>query len=192
MGDTMYSVGNNTNTIPCDKLNEIYKKMPLLRQQRVDKIKIDVDRANSIVAWDMIEKLMAKNGINAYDYDYAVDDNGKPYLVDCPLYFSISHSKNVVAVSVCDTEVGVDVQHIVDDYDKIAKKVCTKNELEQIKTKRDFLRVWTHKEATVKCTGAGIADMTRYDFSKEYDSQFRYTFYEFDDYCLVECKKEGD
>lgn len=191
MGDIMYSVIKNTNTIPSSKLNEIYKKMPLLRQQRVDRIKCDNDKANSIIAWDMLADLMKKMGVNVYDYEYAVDENGKPYFVDCPLHFSISHSKNVVVVSVCDTEVGVDVQHMVDDYEKIAKRVCTNNELDLIKTKHDFLGVWTHKEATVKCTGAGIADMIRYDFSKEYDSQFCYTVYEFDDYCIVECKKVG-
>lgn len=181
----------NVDSYSHDELTNIYNSMPSVRQARVDKMKMPKDRANSIVAWQLVKQGMERFGINADDYDYAVDDNGKPYLVDCPYYFSISHSDSVVVVSVCDTEVGVDVQTIVDDYEKIAKRICTPNEIALIKSKQDFLLVWTHKEATVKCTGEGISAMEKYDFSKDYESCFDYTFLNNEKYCVVECKKVG-
>lgn len=182
----------NVAELPSEELTAIYNSMPNARKSRVDAIKTDIDRANSIVAWRLVRQGMEHFGIDVDDYDYALDDNGKPYLVGCPLHFSISHSGDMVAVSVCDTEVGIDVQKTVDDYARIAKKVCTPDEIAFIKNKYDFIKVWAHKEATVKCTGEGISAMTKYDFSKEYDPCFCYTTYHNDDFCIVECKKVSE
>lgn len=189
LGDIVYIIKRVTDKISLDELNEIYEKMPLPRRQRVDKIKHDNDRANSIIAWDMLEELMQKNGINVYDYEYNASDNGKPYFVDCPFHFSISHSSNYVMVGVSDCEIGVDIQHAVDDYDKIAKRVCTPNELALINDKYDFNAIWAKKEATVKCIGVGIAGLS--DVDTTLDNGFEYkvqTLFNNKEICIAECK----
>ncbi len=188
LGDCMYNVVHRTSTKSNDELSEIYKKMPFIRQKKADALKHDIDRANCIIAWSVLDELMTKNGINIYDYKYEIGENGKPYLVDCPLYFSISHSGDSVAVAVADSDIGVDIQYAVDDYEKIAKRVCTDDELMVIMDKYDFVRIWTMKEATVKCTGVGIADMKKYD-SLNKDDSFVYDTYDGGEYYIVECKK---
>lgn len=182
----------NVYDIPSEEIAQIYNTMPELRKNRVDSLKMEADRLNSIVAWSLVKKGMAHFGVNADDYEYAIADSGKPYLVGCSYCFSISHSDKMVAVSVCDNEVGIDVQMVVDDYERVARKICTPNELAIINDKYSFAKIWTHKEATVKCTSAGIRDMIKYDFSKEYDPQFDYNVINNENYCIVECKKVGD
>lgn len=191
LGDNMYSVIFDTDAISDDVLQEIYKKMPLIRQKKADTLKKSVDRANCILAWSLLEDLLNQNGVNIYDYNYIIGDNGKPYLDGCPYYFSISHSNNAVIASVADSEVGVDIQYAVDDYDRVAKRVCTNNELMAIKDKYDFVRIWALKEATVKCLGTGIADLEKYDFSSKYDKRFLYDEYDGGEYYIVECKRAG-
>lgn len=191
LGDDMFSVMHNTDTASSKTLCEMYEKMPPSRQKRADAFRFDTDRANCIMAWSLLEELMSKNGENIYDYNYIVDDNGKPYLENCSYHFSISHSGNTVVVAIASVDVGVDVQYIVDDYEKIAKRVCTENELSKIKDKYDFVRAWTFKEATVKCTGTGIADLQKYDSYIKNDD-FIYDTYDGGEYYIVECKKASE
>jgi len=105
-----------------------------------------------------------------YDIDEAVDfeysDKGKPSLKNHPdIYFSLSHSRNVVVCAVSDSEVGVDVQYIAPVSDKVAKRVLTDEEYDIFKKSsvKDeyFCEIWTIKESYLKKTGQGICTELR-------------------------------
>lgn len=86
---------------------------------------------------------------------------GKPYFLDSPLHFSISHTKNHVFCAVSDVPVGIDAEELDRDINlSLAKKILSPTELLQFQQAEDprlaLLKFWVLKEAQGKCTGQGL------------------------------------
>ncbi len=118
------------------------------------------------------------------------DPSGKPYLFGKNLYISLSHSGEYVAAAVSDSPVGIDIQCYRPMVDSHMKRLCSEEESEYLKTqpKSEFFRLWTAKEAYIKCFSVSLADVKRKSFlrpSEEYDL----TFEQNDDYALTVVKK---
>ena len=84
---------------------------------------------------------------------------GKPYFVDSPLHFSVSHTSKTVFCCISDQNVGIDAE----SCDRIARPVyLSRAEQAQIESsadpQRDFLRLWVLKEAYAKLTGKGVGN----------------------------------
>lgn len=84
----------------------------------------------------------------------AQTQNGKPYLLDAPLCFNLSHSGEITAVAVSEFEVGLDIQKREERNASAIQKRLTPAEQEE-----DFFAVWTAKEAYVKLRGGTLAGM---------------------------------
>lgn len=98
--------------------------------------------------------------------DYA--EFGKPILSASHagvLHFNLSHAGGRAVYAVCDTaQVGVDVEcddSRVDEQE-LAPAICSPNELQQFlalpsaEQRPAFFRLWTRKEAFMKCLGHGL------------------------------------
>ena len=78
---------------------------------------------------------------------------GKPYFADKQgLFLSLSHSGEYAVCAVSDVPVGVDIQKCLDGKRNILKRIMCPGE-----EGADLFRLWTAKEACVKCTGAGLS-----------------------------------
>ena len=90
------------------------------------------------------------------------DSHGVPYLPQYPnLYISISHCRTAVAAAFSDHgPVGIDIESRRHTNPSLIKRVCTPAEVDTIQHSEDpemaFLRLWTRKEAVLKCQGTGI------------------------------------
>ena len=88
---------------------------------------------------------------------------GKPYLRDFPeLHFNLSHGSGIAACIVTDTECGIDCEQCREMREGVVRRCFSPAEkrlLEETpESERDlmFTRLWTLKEAFVKCIGKGI------------------------------------
>ena len=86
---------------------------------------------------------------------------GKPYFVDSPLHFSVSHTKNYVFVALSDKPIGIDAEELDRDIKlSLAEKFLSPGEYAQYENAQDkrlaLLRFWVLKEAAGKCTGEGL------------------------------------
>ena len=83
---------------------------------------------------------------------------GKPQALETQ--FNISHSGRYVVLSISNEPVGVDIELLQRGRRKIASKFFTLEENIQIDQSYDpdrtFTRLWTLKEAFLKCIGTGI------------------------------------
>ncbi len=120
-------------------------------------------QADHMLIGEILAKVAVKKtfGIDIAKQVFAYHEHGKPYLLNYPdICFNISHSGYYVACVVSDNAVGIDVQEINAYNPNVAKKVCTKQELEQIENSADkaseFTKLWTQKEAVLKMRGTGI------------------------------------
>ncbi len=86
--------------------------------------------------------------------------HGKPYLVDSPLRFSLSHSGDLALVAVArEVDLGVDVERIAPNRDVIAlaRRFFPPDEAAAVvRDPSAFYRLWTRREAYLKATGLGI------------------------------------
>ncbi|MBQ6240521.1 MAG: 4'-phosphopantetheinyl transferase superfamily protein [Firmicutes bacterium] len=116
-------------------------------------------RRASLSAWELLYRMLEENGLRGQNnpplLQVAFEENGKPYFVENPVYFSISHSHGVCAAAVADRPVGVDVERIRDSYNpRLVERSLT--DAEKKAYEGDFTRIWSRKEAVGKMTGKGI------------------------------------
>lgn len=93
--------------------------------------------------------------------EIAVSERGKPYFVDSPWHFSISHTKQHVFCALSDRPVGLDAEELDRDINlKLAEKILSpaeKAQYDQAEDKRlALLKFWVLKEAAVKLSGEGL------------------------------------
>lgn len=106
---------------------------------------------------------------------------GKPFLPHHQhIHFNIAHTHDRIAVAVCrDVPIGVDIEMAtrnIRNVESLAKRFLSNTEFSALSSqangnvdvlRRNFLKLWTCKEAFVKCKARGIAagDMSCFDVS---------------------------
>ena len=93
-------------------------------------------------------------------------ERGKPYDKDRRIFFSVSHTHDVFGLAEADFEIGMDLQKKGSrNLKKIAERFFVDEEISALENlpqssyEREFMRIWTRKEALVKYRGAGLKDV---------------------------------
>ena len=155
-------------------------RLPMERREKIARFRFERDKLRSLIAGLLIDRFAG--------CELTYGRNNKPYLARGGVFFSVSHSGDIVAIAIDSAEVGCDVERIpTDNRLKIADRFFHPNERGYVNASADknraFCRVWTRKEAYLKMTGEGIAaDLTAFDttsaplseqlFSAELDGYF--------------------
>lgn len=100
------------------------------------------------------EKLASQILKNQYIGDYYLGEKGKP--LSDKICFNISHSHSLVVLAISEHPIGVDIELVRDTDEKLIKHTCSDEELKYIKGNKEFYKIWTSKEALMKCIGDGI------------------------------------
>jgi len=143
---------------------------PLLSRQRQAQalqFRYEQERKQCAMAYLLLCKgLREEYGITEpplFDYGEA----GKPYLPDhADIHFNISHCREAVVCVLSDRPVGVDIE-CISEYDaSLLAFTMNETEIEQILRSPHpglaFIRLWTRKEAVLKCSGQGLVDDMRH------------------------------
>ena len=105
--------------------------------------------------------------------EIALEERGKPYFVDSPWHFSISHTKRRVFCALSPVPIGIDAEETDRDISlRLAEKILSPAEKAHFDSAADkrlaLLKFWVLKEAAVKLTGEGLKGFPRHtDFSLE-------------------------
>ena len=98
------------------------------------------------------------------------NDRGKPSIEGAKKYISVTTTGEKMIVAISDTPVGIDGEYLPryeskTDYSMLADRFFSGEESEYVRSgatvvdeKERFMKIWTRKEAYVKCTGKGVAD----------------------------------
>ncbi len=104
----------------------------------------------------LIERKLGKN------FEIKRTENGKPYIVGNPLYFSLSHSADHAFIALCDKPVGIDTEY----YDNGGRLKNYKHILSRYSEREKqwigdafvyFFINWVVKEAYIKMVGGTLA-----------------------------------
>lgn len=123
-------------------------------------------------AWQLLEKMYRQQTGKELP-EVARTALGKPYFVDAPWHFSISHTKRHAFCVLSDRTVGIDAEEMDRPIRlELAEKILSPGEKAGYDTAQDkrlaLLTFWVLKEAQKKCTGQGLQPYPRdTDFSLE-------------------------
>ena len=149
-----------------------YHLLPPQKKLRADSCHFEEDKRRLVFA-DMLAKLALSDytGCLAESICFALRPNGKPYAIEIPAEFNISHSGDLVVCAVDSESVGIDIEKICPIPTKLVYRVCSEQECryvfgdappdaqnmltDQLALER-FYQIWTAKEAYSKYTGIGI------------------------------------
>ncbi|MBO5213155.1 MAG: 4'-phosphopantetheinyl transferase superfamily protein [Clostridia bacterium] len=138
-----------------------YFEMSPERRNKCDRMTKKLAKKQCIAA-DHLAKVALSEALNVPPtaVEILVSPSGKPYVEGNPVYFSLSHSENVVACVVADRPVGIDVEVIRPIKPSIQERICTDHELVYLRASENpeernlrFLTLWTRKEAVFKRNG---------------------------------------
>ena len=130
--------------------------LPLLsdeRRGRVLSAHREINALRSLGAGLLLRRFIGKGPLSYGEF-------GKPYLPDGPP-FSLSHGGDLVVLAVGrqGTELGVDVEKNVRPWrEAVARRLFTQEEQNWLHGSSErFFRLWTRKEAVLKCRGSGLS-----------------------------------
>jgi 4'-phosphopantetheinyl transferase len=153
------------------------------------KSKDKTKKAVSKCAYDFLLSLAQKRLNIKTKPRLTCESNGKPFFEDYPdFHFNVSHSEDLIAVAVSKRPVGVDIEILRDVNLEIAERFFSKKETRTTQTSRDFLYVWTRKEALLKKTGEGLKDISKAQVLKNIEIK---TFEE-NEFILSVCSNNPD
>lgn len=140
----------NTDNYSLKELN--ISSLPDTRRAKINRLVHESDKLASACAGLLFNKFIG-------DKDLKLNEYGKPYSDE--KFFNISHSGNYVIIAVSDFEVGCDVELKRElEYERLGKIVFHENELKKLSETEDkrslFFKLWTSKEAFIKCLGEGF------------------------------------
>lgn len=109
----------------------------------------------------LLKQQLGENGVLP-PYHLRKGEHGKPFLMDCPdVHFNVSHCRSAVLSGLGSAEMGVDVEAMRPLRMRIAQRICTDSEQQEILQAENpalmLLRFWTLKESYVKALGIGIS-----------------------------------
>ena len=134
--------------------------LPLVSAQRREqalRYKHTLGQFCCLKSWLMLKDLMDE-GMKELMDEWSYNEHGKPFIRHTPytIHFSISHCKAGIAVAVDDQPIGIDIEAIRHAEPELIERTMNGQEQQQIRSDRDFTRLWTRKEAVVKAQGTGI------------------------------------
>ncbi len=154
-------------------LEVLLTQLPLARRAYVDSIRDIHRKSQSIFVWLLFERGFKKD-FSKYQRvisDFYCDKSGKWYANDDDkVHFSLSHSGDYVAVSICDDgDTGIDVEVISDKILGAEKYLLQGVEYAVINAdKKVFLtKIWTEKECLYKASKNCNVQTTVLDFCNQ-------------------------
>ena len=148
-------------------------------QIRARRFYYERDRKHFIVGRGLLRTLLSRYvGIAPDQLQFCYSPRGKPSLAatgaDSTIQFNLSHSHGLALYAVTrDRQIGIDLEHIrsTSDVEKLAQRFFSPREsaiihsLPPDQKQIAFFHAWTCKEAYLKATGEGLAQLEQVEVS---------------------------
>lgn len=164
------------------------------KQACIKRYTSDIDKKLSLYS-DLFIRLMLhrKFGISNDEIVISIGKYGKPFVLNFPeFHYNISHTRNAIAVALSCKDVGIDIERILNNQQKIATRCFTADEYkyiygEQSYQDRRFYEIWTKKEAYIKCVGKGLTMQLNSFNVLDSNSEFKCYSFLRDNYMISIC-----
>ncbi len=190
----------NIINIDVNKYEGIYNKYSELisseRREKISRIKPEKDKILSFFAEvEMRLKISEFSEIPYRKIKFNYNQKGKPYIKDFEYNFSVSHSGNIIAFTLSEEPVGIDIEYMKSPRLRVAERFFTEHEYNYIINSElpelEFYKIWTSKESYLKMLGTGLSKSLK-SFDVLSDELKSYFFTEqLEKYMLTVCRKNA-
>ena len=165
--------------------------------RKVNKILRNEKKKERIVS-ELVKKYVFENLLGKkYPNDIFVGEFGKPYLKDNSFEFNFTGNSEYIFLSICkNASIGIDVEKMRKFPGMAVKGFFSDEEWEcLIKDSSEFTRIWTRKEAFLKCIGVGWQEKNECsvlnDYIQQNDNNYRLLDIKFNEDTLISiCHEE--
>lgn len=121
--------------------------------------KIFYTEKNKFLSTEDALRYILPHYFNRVNTDVYRNESGKPYLTDANgLFFSVSHTKEMLFLAFSDENVGIDAERLDREIHlNLLLKRFPQEERREIADEKEFLRHWVVKESAVKWLGGSLA-----------------------------------
>ena len=157
----------NIQTLNDKTIQEQAQYLSAEEHKRADRFVHNADAKRFIIAYSGLRLILAKYlPVPKGNFAFKRNEHGKPYLINSPLCFNLSHSNDyVIWAFALNNSVGIDIEYEKKNVDvlALAKRFFAKEEyttLKNISSENQlsaFYRCWTRKEAFIKAIGKGLS-----------------------------------
>lgn len=123
---------------------------------RKDETAFQRELVRRLLGWAMKRQY----GVNPADLKMVSSCRGKPAFSNHLACFSLSHCPGLVCCTVGEKETGVDAEPVRPYHPRLARRICTPNELALLQSSANpeeaLTSLWTLKESLMKLTGEGM------------------------------------
>ncbi|BDC92289.1 hypothetical protein TRBR_03860 [Treponema bryantii] len=156
-----------------------YEKCSPFRKNKIDRLVSLKDKKLSLGVDVLLKRLLIENGIYSQNEipPVKISERGKPLFDKTEnLFFSLSHSENMVMCAISDSLIGCDIEKITFSREEclsISKQFFNEHEYNCINTLKDeasqiaFYKIWTLKEAYAKCYDLSLSSILIKDITTE-------------------------
>jgi len=133
-------------------------------KEELDSVFNDWEKINNYTKWQDVQltivgRFLLRSALSFYGYDvknlvFEYTKLGKPYIVNQPIYYNISHSGEIVVCAISYGKIGIDIEkfnHIDIDH---FKSFFSLNEFDKIRFSNNkllaFYNYWTKFESLIK------------------------------------------
>ncbi len=146
-----------------DALSDDPSAFPLSedRLKKLERLRPPQKRRQSIGAELLLIRLLKRIEPDAaLPLSIASNENGRPFLQNGSLHFSLSHSGSLAVCALSDREIGVDIQRIKPVQPSVLRRCMLEDEQKYVLSASDrdraFTRIWSMKESYTKARGLGL------------------------------------
>ena len=159
----------NINDYDTNVVNNFKNQINKEKLDRINKMIDENERKKSIIAEIILSELLDQIGIDYNSLNIKYSKNGKP-VINNELFYSITHSKNYIAVAISNKNIGIDIEEINDFNIENIDVFTNKKEQEHINKSDDKLissiKIFTIKEAYIKYKDLSLFDIKKIDIIK--------------------------
>lgn len=119
---------------------------------RLKTLRFEKRRKEFLASRLLLQNLLPENPEIIYQ-----EISGKPLLKGSRLNISITHSANLAAIILSEKKIGIDIEQLDRNIDKVVPRFVNSSEIQFIEKSKDpqliKILLWTAKEAIFKCCG---------------------------------------
>ena len=153
-----------------ERMENLFATLSAQEKEKAARFRVDKARNQWIVGRGILRTILSRYiDMSPLEIEFEYGPQGKPSLVNQPsFHFNFSHSGERALCAVSNIgPVGVDIEKIrsIPGADAIAKRYFSPQEQAELdnapatEKQRVFFQIWTRKEAILKWSGQGIAQM---------------------------------
>lgn len=156
-------VAFDIDRLPVVDMDRFRQAVPAERRARAAMFHFVEDQKRCLTAGVLLRyALVRKHGLPVRDLTMAINEFGKPFLLECAeVHFNLAHSGNWAVCATSTSEIGVDIEHAGAGAVDISHRFAP-DEHSYVSAApagerpRRLVQIWTLKESYVKYLGRGL------------------------------------